>query len=64
MSKAKELIFRAQRFNATEALKIGLINHAVEEGEVNQKVMDICSDIAKNVSTSSTSTSISTSSTF
>lgn len=50
-AKAKELIFRAKRLTADEALAVGLVNHSIPEGQsAMDKALEICRDIAANVS--------------
>jgi len=44
--KAKELIFTAERIQADEAYKIGLVNKVVK----TEGLMDKCEEIAKNIS--------------
>jgi len=49
ISKAKELIFTAERINAEEALKLGIVNHTVDSyEELESKSLEIAEKIAKN----------------
>jgi enoyl-CoA hydratase/carnithine racemase len=48
-SKAKEMIFTAERVNGETALSIGLINHVVNDfNELELKAIEICEKIVKN----------------
>jgi methylglutaconyl-CoA hydratase len=46
--KAKELIYTARRISADEALRIGLVEHCVPFANLNDKVLEIAHEIAKN----------------
>ena len=49
-SKAKELIFSAQMINAQEALRIGLVNKIVPDGEELRAATDFIRMLASNAS--------------
>jgi len=46
--KAKELIYTARRITATEALKIGLVEHVVPMESLYEKALVLAREIAKN----------------
>lgn len=49
MSKAKELIFTAEKVKGEKALELGLVNHCVENREAAEaKAMDIAEKIGAN----------------
>ena len=48
LSKAKELIFTAQTFNAEEALRIGLVSQVVPGEELMGAALEMAGKIAKN----------------
>jgi enoyl-CoA hydratase/carnithine racemase len=45
---AKELIFTARRFDATEALRIGFVNHVYPAGELGARAAELAAEIAAN----------------
>ncbi|MCC5979683.1 MAG: enoyl-CoA hydratase/isomerase family protein [Salinarimonas sp.] len=47
-AQAKEIFYTARRYGAEEAYRIGLVNHLVEDGELEAKVAEICASIADN----------------
>mmetsp|Transcript_31075 Transcript_31075/g.68998 ORF Transcript_31075/g.68998 Transcript_31075/m.68998 type:complete len:326 (-) Transcript_31075:284-1261(-) len=47
MAKAKELIFTARRVKPDEALRVGLADHAVEEGQAYNKALEIAAEMAR-----------------
>jgi len=47
VSLAKEMIFASVQISATEALRVGLINHLVSEGEVVQAARSLAEKIAE-----------------
>jgi enoyl-CoA hydratase/carnithine racemase len=49
VARAKELIFRAKRLGADEALGMGLVSHVVPEEQLLERALEICKDIAANV---------------
>eukprot|EP00004_Rigifila_ramosa_P003525 TRINITY_DN13761_c0_g1_i2.p2 TRINITY_DN13761_c0_g1~~TRINITY_DN13761_c0_g1_i2.p2 ORF type:complete len:113 (+),score=24.78 TRINITY_DN13761_c0_g1_i2:95-433(+) len=46
LALAKELIFTGRRISATEAQRIGLVNHAVDAGAATQKALEIAREIS------------------
>ena len=47
-NRAKELIYTARRIPASEALRLGLVNHVVPRAELLSKVNSIAEEIMKN----------------
>jgi enoyl-CoA hydratase/carnithine racemase len=47
-NRAKELIYTARRIPASEALRLGLVNHVVPRSELLPKVTSIAEEIMKN----------------
>jgi enoyl-CoA hydratase/carnithine racemase len=47
-NRAKELIFAARRIPATEALRLGLVNHVVPRSELLSKVTSLAEEIMRN----------------
>ena len=47
MLKSKELLFTGDMIDGVEAEKIGMINHAVDEQELDQTVADFCKRVAQ-----------------
>jgi len=45
---AKELIYTARRFDATEALRIGFVNHVYPAGELGARAAELAAEIAAN----------------
>jgi len=45
---AKELIYTARRFDATEALRIGFVNHVYSAGELGARAAELAAEIAAN----------------
>jgi methylglutaconyl-CoA hydratase len=45
---AKELMFTGRRVSASDALKYGIVNHAVPSGSALDKAIEIANEIAKN----------------
>src|SRR5215467_9982210 len=45
---AKELIYTARRFDATEALRIGFVNHVYPAGELGARAAELAAEIAVN----------------
>jgi len=45
---AKELIYAARRFDAAEALRIGLVNHVYPAGELGARAAELAAEIAAN----------------
>jgi enoyl-CoA hydratase/carnithine racemase len=45
---AKELIYTARRFDAAEALRIGLVNHVYPAGELGARAAELAAEIAAN----------------
>ncbi|MDG4663810.1 enoyl-CoA hydratase/isomerase family protein [Mycobacterium sp. 236(2023)] len=48
MKKARELILTGRRVGATEALEIGMVNAVVAPDELERKVLELASDLAKS----------------
>jgi methylglutaconyl-CoA hydratase len=48
LSKAKELMFTAERIQSERALELGLVNHAVDAGRATEKALEIAGRIAVN----------------
>jgi 2-(1,2-epoxy-1,2-dihydrophenyl)acetyl-CoA isomerase len=46
MNLAKELVFTARMVGAAEALKLGLVNHVVADGELMDRTMEMARDMA------------------
>lgn len=46
IAKAKEMIYTGERIDAQEAKEIGLVNHVVPEGELEETVMTLANTIA------------------
>jgi len=44
-SKAKELIFTGRRFDAAEAVTMGVVNYCVPAGEAYQKALELAREI-------------------
>ena len=48
IGKAKELIYSARRFDAAEALRLGLVNAVHPAGELQARVAELAAEIAAN----------------
>ena len=48
LGMAKELIYTARRFDATEALRIGFVNHVYPAGELGARAAELAAEIAAN----------------
>jgi enoyl-CoA hydratase len=48
IGKAKELIYSARRFDAAEALRIGLVQHVYPAGELPARVGELAAEVAAN----------------
>jgi enoyl-CoA hydratase len=48
IGKAKELIYSARRFDAAEALRIGLVQAVYPAGELGARVAELAAEIAAN----------------
>lgn len=48
MRKTKELLYTAKLINAEEAVRFGLINEAVDDDELDTRVLDVAHDIARS----------------
>lgn len=48
LSNAKEIFFRARRFSADEALRMGLLNAVFPKAELETRVLEIAHEIADN----------------
>lgn len=49
-ARAKEMIFTGESISATEAERIGLVNHIVPKGQAMEKAMDIAQKISRHSS--------------
>ncbi len=47
MNLAKELVFTARMVGAEEALKLGLVNHVVADGDLMERTMEMARDMAE-----------------
>jgi len=50
VGKAKELIYTGDMIDATEAFRIGLVNHVYPKEDLEKEVMDLAGRMAKNSS--------------
>ncbi|KAF6266489.1 ClpP/crotonase-like domain-containing protein [Scenedesmus sp. NREL 46B-D3] len=48
LSKAKELIYTARRVCGTEAVRLGLADHCVEEGKAMERALELAREIAQS----------------
>jgi len=48
LSRAKEILFSARRYNAKEAFEMGLVNHVLPRGELEDFVREMAERISEN----------------